>query len=76
MLQYAEAECRSRGAVRLELSTSELQDAALALYRAAGYVLMREEVADASSNKTVGAGIHRYYFEKSLQGETDARQNP
>jgi GNAT superfamily N-acetyltransferase len=66
MLQYAEAECRSRGAARLELSTSELQDAALALYRAAGYVLMREEVADASSNKTVGAGIRRYYFEKAL----------
>jgi putative acetyltransferase len=66
MLQYAETECRSRGAARLELSTSELQDAALALYRGAGYVLMREEVADASSNKTVGAGIRRYYFEKAL----------
>jgi GNAT superfamily N-acetyltransferase len=66
MLHHAEAECRRRGIPRLELSTSELQSAALALYRGEGYLLIREATAEASSNKTVGAGIRRYYFEKSL----------
>jgi putative acetyltransferase len=67
MLRYAEAECRRRGISRLELSTSELQSAALALYRGEGYVLKREATGEASSNKTVGSGIRRYYFEKTLQ---------
>jgi GNAT superfamily N-acetyltransferase len=66
MLHRAEAECRGRGIARLELSTSELQSAALALYRAEGYELIREATAEASSNKTVGAGIRRYYFAKTL----------
>jgi GNAT superfamily N-acetyltransferase len=66
MLAFAEAECRRRGIARLELSTSELQSAALALYRNAGYTLTREAIAAASSNKTVGEGIRRYYFEKAL----------
>ena len=66
MLQSAEAECRRRGIRKLELSTSELQSAALQLYRAEGYVLVREETAETSSNKTVGAGIRRYYFEKTI----------
>jgi len=48
------------------LSTSELQHAALALYRQAGYFLLREEVAETASNKTVGGGIRRYYFAKTL----------
>lgn len=66
MLRYAEAECRRRHFRRLELSTSELQEAALGLYRSEGYTLTREETAADASNKTVGAGIHRYYFEKLL----------
>lgn len=66
MLRYAEAECRRRHIRRLELSTSELQEAALGLYRGEGYMLTREETASDASNKTVGAGIHRYYFEKVL----------
>ena len=37
---------RRRGFRRLELSTSELQPAALALYRNSGYVLVREIVAE------------------------------
>ena len=41
MLQFAEEECRRRDIPRLELSTSELQYAALALYRQAGYLLLR-----------------------------------
>jgi putative acetyltransferase len=64
MLQVAEDECRRRNIFRLELSTAEIQSAALALYRNAGYKLLREEIAEMSSNKTVGVGIRRYYFEK------------
>ncbi len=68
MLQCAEAECRRRKAGKLELSTSELQPAALAFYRSAGYRLVREESVEAASNKTLGGGIRRYYFEKALTG--------
>jgi GNAT superfamily N-acetyltransferase len=66
MLRFAETECRRLGVRRLELSTSELQPAALELYRRAGYRLVREEIAGQVSNKTVGGGIRRYYFEKEL----------
>jgi GNAT superfamily N-acetyltransferase len=66
MLQFAENECRRRRFKRLELSTAEIQQAALALYRKAGYRLVREEVAEAMGNKTVGSGIRRYYLEKTL----------
>jgi GNAT superfamily N-acetyltransferase len=66
MLQFAEAECHRLGVRRLELSTSELQPAALELYRHAGYKLLNEAVAEQASNKTLGGGIRRYYFEKIL----------
>ncbi len=66
LLTFAEAESRRLGARKLELSTSELQAAALELYRHAGYRLLREKVAVEASNKTVGGGIRRYYFEKEL----------
>ena len=66
MLQFAEDECRRLKVFKLELSTSELQSAALALYRNAGYRLVREEFAETASNKTVGSGLLRYYFEKHL----------
>jgi len=66
MLAYAEQECRRRNFKRLDLSTSELQGEALALYRNAGYRLEREEVAAEASNKTLGSGIRRYYFTKPL----------
>src|SRR5690348_8388399 len=39
MLAYAEDECRRRNRPTMHLSTSELQRAALALYRNSGYVL-------------------------------------
>jgi len=65
MLRYAEALCREAGCRRLTLSTSELQQAALALYRKSGYRLLREEVSTAETNKAV-AGLHRFYFEKEL----------
>jgi GNAT superfamily N-acetyltransferase len=66
MLQFAENECRRRGIKRLELSTAEMQHAAIALYKNAGFRLVRQEIAEAVSNKTVGSGIRRYYFEKVL----------
>ena len=66
MLRFAEAECRHLGARRLELSTSELQPAALELYRRAGYKLVREEIARKVSNRTVRGGIRRYYFMKEF----------
>jgi len=37
MLQFAEDECRRQKVSRLQLSTAEIQQAALALYRNAGY---------------------------------------
>ncbi|MBS0533936.1 MAG: GNAT family N-acetyltransferase [Proteobacteria bacterium] len=66
MLAFAENECRRLGMKRLELSTSELQEAALGLYHACAYRLDREEIAAAASNKTVGGGIRRFYFSKAL----------
>ena len=66
MLLHAESECRLRRMKKLELSTSGLQVAALALYKAAGYILIREAVVEEGDNKTVGGGILRYYFEKAL----------
>lgn len=66
MLRFAENECRRRKVRRLELSTSELQPAALELYRHAGYQLLQEVVTEQASNKTLGGGIRRYHFEKRL----------
>ena len=66
MLQFAEDECRARRMLRLDLSTSELQGAAVSLYKASGYDLVREETAVTESNKTVGAGLRRFYFTKAL----------
>jgi putative acetyltransferase len=65
MLRFAEDECRRRGVTRLELSTAELQSAALGFYRSSGYRQVTVTVASETSNKTVG-GIRRYHFEKSL----------
>jgi GNAT superfamily N-acetyltransferase len=66
MLQFAENECRRRRVKRLDLSTAEIQYAAIALYKNAGYRLVRQATAEAVSNKTVGSGIRRYYLDKIL----------
>jgi ribosomal protein S18 acetylase RimI-like enzyme len=71
MLEHAERICREAGTGVLTLSTSELQQAALAFYRGAGYRLVREEVGAAQSNKTVGGAVRRYHFEKSWASEPD-----
>ncbi len=67
MLTFAEEKCRVDGVQNLHLSTSELQHAALALYRNCGFHLVREEMTDTASNKTIGGGIRRYHFIKALQ---------
>ena len=66
MLRHAEQECRTSGRLKMVLSTSELQSADPGLYHASGYRLVREEIANASSNKMVGGGLRRFHFEKSL----------
>jgi putative acetyltransferase len=66
MLAFAEEECRRRNRRELQLSTSELQQDALALYRNEGYENVREEIPDAASNKTLGGGIRRFHFSKRL----------
>lgn len=66
LLAHAERACSEAGYDRLVLSTAELQHAALGLYRASGYRLVREETAATASNKTVGSGLKRFHFEKHL----------
>jgi GNAT superfamily N-acetyltransferase len=66
MLEQAEQVCCREGWDRIVLSTSELQQPALALYRATGYRLIREEAATVQTNKTVGGQLRRYHFEKRL----------
>jgi len=66
MLRDAENFCRARALTRLDLSTSEIQSDALSFYRASGYRLVREETAEAPSNKTIGGGIRRYHFSRDL----------
>ncbi|NQU61718.1 MAG: GNAT family N-acetyltransferase [Rhodospirillales bacterium] len=66
LLQFAEDQCRADNLHRLDLSTSETQPDALSLYRNSGFELVREEVAEAANNKTIGGGIRRYHFKKEL----------
>ena len=66
LLADAQERGRAFGFSRMVLSTSEIQVAALALYAEAGFMLMREELAEAATNKTVGGGLRRFYFEKEL----------
>jgi GNAT superfamily N-acetyltransferase len=66
LLALAEAAAAEKGARRLTLSTSELQTAALSLYRAAGYREVLTEKVFATSNRTVGGGLTRHHFEKRL----------
>lgn len=66
MLKHAEETARSEGYVKMILSTSEVQEAAIALYQAEGFRFVRREEAQARSNKTIGGGIVRLHFEKDL----------
>ena len=73
MLEHAERTAENLGYRRMVLSTSELQQAALAMYRAEGFRLVREETAQDKSNKTIGGGIVRFHFDKKLAMDTDRR---
>jgi GNAT superfamily N-acetyltransferase len=66
MLAFAEDVARRDACRRMVLSTSELQSAAISLYGNSGYRLVREAIAAEQSNKTLGQGIRRLYFEKIL----------
>jgi GNAT superfamily N-acetyltransferase len=66
MLQRAEAQAREFGFSMMVLSTAEVQKAAIAFYAKSGFQLVRTEVADTMSTKTVGAGLTRFHFEKLL----------
>jgi GNAT superfamily N-acetyltransferase len=66
MLGQAEQHARDLGFSRMVLSTAEIQTAAIAFYRKSGYRLVDTEVADAISTRTVGGGLTRFHFEKSL----------
>ena len=68
MLQFAEARARDFGFSMLILSTAEIQRAAISFYRKSGYRLVKTELADAMSTKTVGGGLKRFHFEKPLGG--------
>lgn len=73
LLASAEAEALRMGFDQLVLSTSELQPAALALYRSSGYAETGEEIAQAASNKTLGGGIRRFHFSKRLRDKPRSR---
>ncbi|WP_321449346.1 GNAT family N-acetyltransferase [uncultured Cohaesibacter sp.] len=66
LLARAEMLTIEAGRTRLVLSTSEIQKAALALYRSSGYIVSAEKTAQTGSLKTVGGGLRRFYFEKDL----------
>jgi GNAT superfamily N-acetyltransferase len=66
MLTFAEDLARRERCTVMVLSTSELQSAAISLYRNSGYRLVGEAVATEQSNKTVGGGIRRFHFVKTL----------
>lgn len=66
LLADAIRNARALGARELQLSTSELQPAAIELYDNAGFELEKVEKAEAASHKTVGAGITRYYYRHPL----------
>ena len=66
LVQHAEEYCRTKSILKLDLSTSELQSEALSLYQNGGYELIREEVSEEATNKSIGGGIRRFHFIKDL----------
>jgi len=66
MLQCAETRARELGFSKLILSTAAVQEAAIAFYRKSGFRLVRTELAETMSTKTVGGGLTRFHFEKTL----------
>lgn len=65
LLSHLEDFCVEEGYRRILLSTSEIQEAALALYQAQGYRLVREEVAEQQTNRTVAAASRGFISSRS-----------
>jgi ribosomal protein S18 acetylase RimI-like enzyme len=61
MLAFAEEECRRRNVSRLQLETSELNQDALAFYRAVGYDLESETILE-----TVGGPARVFLYAKQI----------
>lgn len=66
MLDHAESRARELEFSSMILSTAEIQRAALKFYRKNGYRLVKTEIADTMSVRTVGGGLQRFHFEKPL----------
>lgn len=66
LLAHSQETAAREGYAKLVLSTSEIQEAAIALYENAGFRLVKSEAAEAKSNKTIGGGILRHHYEKML----------
>ena len=75
MLQYAEDECRRRNIARLELSTAEIQSAAIALYTNAGYQLLREDIAEIESTKQSALAFADFISKKFSEARRQAFRN-
>ncbi len=69
LLSHVEDFCIENNYQRILLSTSELQEAALALYRAQGYMLVSEEVSKAQTMRVIRSGVKRFHFVKVLLDE-------
>ena len=65
LVQMVETECARIGYKELVLETSELQSAAITLYRQLGYQRDSENLASTLDHKGV-SGIARYRFRKSI----------
>ena len=65
LLSHLEDFCVEEGYRRILLSTSEIQEAALALYQAQGYRLVREEVAEQQTKRTVAAASRGFISSRS-----------
>lgn len=66
LLEHAELQCHWTGARITDTQTSEVQQAALGLYRDAGFHLVGEETSAGMTHKTLGGGLRRFHFQKSL----------
>lgn len=66
LLRRAEEVAACKGFSTLVLSTSELQSAALGLYRSSGFEETGTERNPDPSHKALGGDLMRFHFEKSL----------